>query len=288
VRRRDYVVYINLDAGANAISRRLLNVNPPANLLIVNATQYDPAEFERVFQTYPGAFVVVDCLADVGGGVPPRGEDAAQAARKFFRHWRALYGRYGANGVVLDHPHRPKEGAFDYYGSIQKEATVRTMWRASLIDESRDVRSIKIECRKQSEAELFRPFVATVDFRAPLVRFEFRGYLNKVTQQRQDGPSDVERVASVLNGVLGGLMCKQLMELTSLARDRVRSAVKDGLFRSTGRGRATRYTLVESNEPPGDSAFDSGSEAGIERSERNPRGAIDLGRFETAEVRQQI
>jgi putative DNA primase/helicase len=257
VRRRAYVVYINLDSGANAFSRRLERVNVPDNLLIVNAAQYDSTEFENVFRTYPGAFVVVDCLADMGGGLPSRGEDLAQAARKHFRYLRALYERYGSNGVVLDHPHRPKEGSFDYYGSSQKEAALRTMWRASLIDDGEGSRSVKIECRKQSEAERFRPFVAAVDFRTPLVRFEFRGYLNEVTQQRQEGQSDVERVASVLHGVPGGLTCKQIMELSGLARDPVRYAVKDKRFRSTGGGRATRYTFVESSEAPGDSPFDS-------------------------------
>jgi hypothetical protein len=257
VRQRSHAIYINLDAGANAFSRRLTRVSPPNNLLIVNASQYDPTEFENVFHSYPGAFVVVDCLADVGGGVPLRGEDPSQAARRYFRELRALYERYDANGVVMDHPHRPRDGAFDYYGSIQKEATVRAMWMASLIDDDEGSQTVKITCRKQNEAERFKPFVAAVDFRAPLVRFEFRGYLSKATGQRSQGPSDVERVASVLHGVPGGLTCKRIMELVGLPRDRVLAALKDRRFGSTGRAKAIRYTLLELHEAPGDSPFDS-------------------------------
>ena len=257
VRRRNHAVYINLDASANAFSRRLTRVNPPDNFLIVNASQYDPTEFESVLRSYPGAFVAVDCLADVGGGVPLRGEDAAQAARRYFRELRALYERYGSNGVVMDHPHRPKDGAFDYYGSIQKEATVRAMWMASLIDDEEGSQSVKITCRKQNEAERFKPFVASADFRAPFVRFEFRGYLSKVNGQRSQGPSDVERVASVLYSVPDGLTSKQIMELAGLPRDRVLAALKDRRFGSTGKAKATRYALVESNLAPGDSPFDS-------------------------------
>ena len=65
VRQRSHAIYINLDAGANAFSRRLTRVSPPDNLLIVNASQYDHAEFENVFRSYPGAFVAVDCLAEM-------------------------------------------------------------------------------------------------------------------------------------------------------------------------------------------------------------------------------
>jgi hypothetical protein len=257
VRQRSQAIYINLDAGANALSRRLARMNPPDNLLIINASQFDDNEFENVFRTHPGAFVVIDCFADAGGGVPSRGEDAAQAARGLLRKWRALYERYDANGAIVDHPHRPKEGVSDYYGSIQKEATLRTMWKISRIDERDGCCSVKIECRKQSEAERFKPFVASADFRSPLVRLNFRGFLNETTGQRSEGPSDVARVVSVLEGVPNGLASKGIIELTRLPRDRALLALKDSRFGRRGKAKATRYVIAESDGSSDDLPFDS-------------------------------
>ncbi len=257
VRRRDWVIYVNLDSGKRAFERRLMRVNPPENLLVISPTLYDADEFTELLREHPHAFVAVDCLADVGGDVPLRGEDAAHAARRYFRELRSLYEQHGANGVITDHPHRPRDGFADYYGSSQKEAALRVMWTATPSGGDDGSKRVKIVCRKMNEAEIFKPFEASVDFRDELVRFGFEGYLNDTTGARTDGPSDTDRIANILRDVPGGMSCKGIMDRTGLPRDRAREALKERRFHPVGKGKATRYVLRESNAPPGDSTLDS-------------------------------
>ena len=249
VRGRPYSIYINLDAGDRAFERRVVRSGFSVdNLLIVSVDAYDLGMLRQLLQAYPGAFVVIDTFSDaykIG-----RGEDQAQVMRRFLREHRGLYQEFGCNGFLIDHPHRPRDGAAhgDYYGSIQKEAAARIMWQVTPLRSAQGISRAKVACRKMSECELFKTFEFSVDFRDSLVRCEFQGYLDEATGVRSEGPSDGDRIAALLCDVQAGMTSKGITERTGLPRDRVRDAIKDGRFHLTGKGRATRYLLGESTE----------------------------------------
>jgi len=264
VRRRPHAIYVNFDAGSRAFERRVVRAGfPVINLKFVSPDGYDAAALRRVFEQHPGATIVVDTLSDMYE--ISRGDDPALAMRSFFRDLRALYQEFDCNGFIVDHPHRPRDGAMhgDYYGSIQKEAAARIMWQLTPLPSSEQgVARAKIACRKMSEAEPFPPFIVRLDFNAENIIATYDGRVNEPGIVAQ-GPTDVEIIAQVLRGVSDGMTRPAIQSRTGIPRDRVRDALKDRRFRATGRGKATRYTLSksdglsESDGSPGDSPGDS-------------------------------
>ena len=258
VKRRPAAIYVNLDAGKNAFERRIIRsgFKEISDLLIASPGEYDAAALSQVFQQHQGAFVIIDTFSDAYR--MDRADDPATAMRRFVRELRALYQEHGCNGLIIDHPHRPREGAphGDYYGSVQKEATARIMWQVTPLPSTENGVSLaKIACRKMSEGEPFQPFVARLDFRGEIVVAGYDGLVNEpgiVTQ----GPPDVEIIAQVLRSVPDGVPRKAIIERTGIPRDRVRDALKERRFASLGKGPATRYVLRESYGQAADSAFD--------------------------------
>jgi hypothetical protein len=258
VRRRPHAIYVNFDAGPRAFDRRVERSGYPVeNLKVVSPHGYDTGALRLVFAQHRGAFIVVDTLSDMYD--VSRGDDPALAMRSFFRDLRALYQEFGCNGFIVDHPHRPRDGAAhgDYYGSIQKEATARIMWQLTPLSPGEPgVARAKIACRKLSEAEPFPPFVVRLNFNPKNIIAIYDGQVSESGVVAQ-GPSDVEIIAQVLRGVGEGITRSAIQFRTGIARDRVRDALKDPRFSTRGQGKAIRYALRESDGPPGDSPRDS-------------------------------
>jgi len=174
VRQRERAVYVNLDAGAKTFAQRVRRVSSSAAIDIVNISSADFsfAILCEILKAYPRAFVVFDCFSDMYR--PDRNNDPAIAMRDFTTGLRAEFARYQCGGLVIDHPHRPKERGElgDYHGSIQKEAAFRTMW--SVVAEPAEKkfpRRVKILCRKLSEGEPFAPVMVAVDFSTERIAF---------------------------------------------------------------------------------------------------------------------
>ena len=260
VRKRPHSIYINLDAGSNAFERRVIRTGYDVdNLLIASPDAYDFAVLRKVFKEYPGAFVVVDAFADAFRS--GRGDDAAETMRRFVRDLRALYQEFECNGIIVDHPRRPRDGevAADYYGSSQKEATARIMWQITPIPSSEpSVVRTKIVCRKLSEAEPFEPVVAEFTFTEETVTAAFAGSISVASGSITQGPTDAERCTQVLRDAPNGLKREAIQSLTGLSRDSVLAAVKaSSEIEAVGKGRARRYVKTESNASSDDSPDES-------------------------------
>jgi hypothetical protein len=259
VRRRAHALYVNFDAGSRAFDRRVARCGYPVeNLLVVSPDAYDASALRKLFDQHRGAFVVLDTLSDMYAF--GRGDDPALAMRHFLRALRALYHEFNASGIIIDHPHRPRDGAEhgDFYGSVQKAATARIMFNVTPLPRSEQgVERAKIACRKMSEAEPFEPFVARLDFNGEIVVATYDGTLSE-TGARMAGAPDVEIVEQVLAGVRDGMSRVALETRAGLSRDRVLVAVKQSPnIVARGRGKAQRYSLRESYGAPVDSADDS-------------------------------
>jgi hypothetical protein len=258
VRQRRFAIFVNFDAGANAFARRIARLGfSVENLLVTSPENYDAAALRSLCESHPEAFVVIDTFSDVYRS--KAGEDPAQAMRRFVRDLRRLYAEFRCNGLILDHPRRPRDGEAhgDYYGSTQKEATARVMWQVTRLPYTEEgVVRAKIACRKMSEAEPFSPFVAKVDFRGAFVVVTYDGELDQSAAVAV-GPSDVEVIEQILRGAPDGMTCEALKARSGRSRDRVLDAVKESRkILTLGKGRATRYRLLESPGLTGDSPGD--------------------------------
>ena len=264
VRRRPFVIFVNFDAGANAFARRIPRLGfPVENFLVTSPENYDAAALREICKRYPEAFVVLDTFSDMYRS--KAGEDPAQAMRRFVRELRSLFAEFSCNGLILDHPRRPRDGETnaDYYGSTQKEATARIMWHVTRLPTTEQgIARAKITCRKMSEAEPFSPFVAKIDFRGELVVATYDGELDQSSTVAA-GPSDVEIIEQLLRSVPDSMTSQALQARSGRSRDRVLDAVKESKkILALGKGRATRYKILESSVLPYDLADDLESSPG--------------------------
>jgi hypothetical protein len=173
-RRRPSALYVNLDAGAKTFANRVRSISdaPRFDFVSLSTSEFSAADVLRaLIERYQGGFVVLDCLSSIYN--PATGSDPAYAMRSFVDSLRAVFAEFGCGGVVIDHPHRPKERGElgDYHGSIQKEAAFRTMWSvaAEPADDEPGPRRTKIVCRKLSEGQPFAPIEVEIDFTGPRV-----------------------------------------------------------------------------------------------------------------------
>lgn len=266
VRQRPSAVLINFDAGANPTRARVAKIAPNCERFFVTSPEaFDAKAMREVFERNAGGFIVIDCLSDILQF--SKNDDQALAMRSFVRDLRTLYQRVGANGVLIDHPRRVREGegSGDYYGSIQKEAAARMMWTATKVATSESgVVNLKISCRKMSEAEPFAPFVARVTFGPDRISFDFDGRLNDVGGGLIDQPADAELLERLLHGVAGGMGRRAIESRLGWPRDRVLEAIRSSReIAADGKGKAIRYVLrsslfeSESTVTPDDSSDDS-------------------------------
>lgn len=239
-------VYVNFDAGRSTFERRVVRMGKALdNVIVLTPDCNDNAEMIALFKRHAGAFIVIDAFADMYH--VDRTKDAAEAARDFFQDLRNLYAEYGCNGIIIDHPHRPREGSpdGDYYGSIQKLASVRCMWMIAKYGDPKESLA-KISCRKMNEAELFPAFVIKADFGNGGFALTYDEGLSSAVAQASvqvADPSDNQLVRAALEGIGDGLSRRQLERVTGLSRERVLATVKGPDFRPLGTTRRRRYAL---------------------------------------------
>ncbi len=246
------VVYINMDAGARTTQRRFQRLAsgkaPLANYHLYCADEFDAAEMERIFEKHRGAFVVIDCLADFYH--QDRSKEQAEGMRGFVRGLRGLYERNACNGIVLDHPHRPKDGApGDYYGSIQKEASFRTMWLVQALPiEDKSTRSLKITCRKMNDGERFLPFVVKIVFSSAAITFTHEGELEPSGSSIAVTP-DFQQVEALLVGIPHpGMAQAAISARLSWSKNRTLEAIKASTkIVASGGSKNRRYSLQDSS-----------------------------------------
>ena len=189
-RQRPRALYLNLDAGATSFRNRVRMISdaPGLDFISLSASAYTNGTLRSVLEQYRGAYVVIDCLSAIFA--PEARMDPTRAMRSFVDGLRAIYAEHNCGGLIIDHPHRPKERGElgDYHGSIQKEAAFRTMW--SVVAEApangETERRIKIACRKMSEGASFAPI--TVDLK----------FGDRVTVSRLSAADSSETVASIV------------------------------------------------------------------------------------------
>ena len=175
VRQRPRAVYVNLDAGAKTFRNRMRRVSdsPGFDCISLASAEFDLSVLREILTEYAGGFVAIDCLSAIYN--PDHIKDPAFAMREFIDGVRADYAKFGCGGVIIDHPHRPKERGElgDYHGSVQKEAAFRTMWSvaAETAEPSQTSRRTKISCRKLSEGQPFAPVHVTIEFADERVTF---------------------------------------------------------------------------------------------------------------------
>lgn len=247
VRRRARAIFINFDAGRQATRRRIMNLAPGVpNLFLTSPEGFDAGSMSELFAQNEDSFIVLDCFSDMYSS--NRGEDQSETMRRFVHDLRTLYEKHGCNGLVIDHPRRAREGETvgDYYGSVQKEAALRTMWIATPLhsDEPR-VGKVKIVSKKMGEAERFPPFAAKVTFGLDTIDFAFDGRVDEFSGAMVEAPRDFELLETLLRGVAGGMSRPALESRLGWGRDRVLAAVRDSKdVAAIGKGPSRRYALL--------------------------------------------
>lgn len=167
-RRRPCALYVNLDAGPITFRNRVraASAAPGFDIVSISSAEYSHEILRRLLEQYRGGFIAIDCLSSIYN--PDAKSDPAFAMRAFVDGLRALFAAHDCGGVIIDHPHRPKEKgeAGDFFGSGQKEAAFRTMWvvSADAPDPTIATRGVRIGCRKLSEGAPFAPIAATISF----------------------------------------------------------------------------------------------------------------------------
>jgi hypothetical protein len=160
VRKRDSALYINIDAGEKSFENRL------------RGSRFNLAVLRKLLKRHEHGFIVIDSLPAFF--LPPQGDDPARAMRDFLEAVQAEYAEFDCGGILADHPHRPKEPGTlgDYYGNIQKEATIRCMWSISATKTPGSAQvHATIACRKMNEGTDFAAVHSIVDFSETIVRF---------------------------------------------------------------------------------------------------------------------
>lgn len=247
VRKRARAIFVNFDAGKTALERRVLQITDSPALAVTSPDGYDAELLRALIAGNPGAWIVLDSFADMHN---PGSEDKAQAMRRFLRDLRALFSQYGCNGLVLDHPHRPKDANTegDYHGTVQKEATIRQMLRITPLPTDREyIKKSKLVCRKMSEGEMFEPFAFAVDFTpGERIAFLYDGALAE-RGTKEAGPTDAEQVEALLHGVPEGMKQVAISTRLSWNKNRTLNALKASRALPVGQGKNTRYVMPDSS-----------------------------------------
>jgi hypothetical protein len=185
-RQRPSALYVNLDAGAKTFANRVRSISdaPGFDFVSLSASEFNAGVLRALIDRYRGGFIVLDCLSSIYN--PDTKNDPAYAMRSFVDGLRAVFAEFGCGGVVIDHPHRPKERGElgDYHGSIQKEAAFRTMWAvaAEPAGDEPGPRRTRIVCRKLSEGQPFAPIDVEIDFTGPRISVQRADEARPATQ----------------------------------------------------------------------------------------------------------
>lgn len=249
------VLFLNFDTGNLAFERRLTLLRPASNQFLVSSPEtFDFGTLERTMEAHAGAFVCIDCFANIY--TPDLRNDQAADMRRFAQGIRRLFEANGCSGIIIDHARRsrPGEGASTdrYYGSVQKAAVFRQMWDLSTVKRQKVDRGsarVKIVCAKMSEAEPFEPIDIALSwapaFSAAFVIPDDDDAVDRVTQA-------YDAVVAALDGKERGMSCRELALLTSCKVADVRAATKRPGIKTIGGGRTTKYVLDRDSEPADD------------------------------------
>jgi hypothetical protein len=278
------VLFINFDAGTKTTMRRFKRLAagkiPLTNYHLISEREFDAVALRHVFEDNPGAFIVIDCLADFYHA--DRTKEQGDAMREFIRDLRSLFETHGCNGVVLDHPHRPRDGQpGDFYGSVQKEATFRTMWHAQPMaptpGDPTGVARVKIVSRKINEGEKSPPFIVKVCFSSAEITFTHEADLTAAGTVAPAIP-DFVQVERLLAGVPHpGLTRPTISSYLGFGKERTLLAIRaSSKIAPFGKARNSSYYLKESDAAPSDSPNDSESDAAPSDSKSDPeKGEVD-------------
>lgn len=251
-RQRTSALYLNLDAGAITFRNRVRSISdaPRFDFVSLSASEYSHDLLRSLLADYRGGFVVIDCLSSIYN--PDTKSDPAFAMRAFVDGLRAVFAEFDCGGLIIDHPHRPKERGElgDYHGSIQKEAAFRTMWSiaAEPPENGSTTRRTKIICRKLSEGAPFSPIEVDIEFGS------------RVIVRRADAISVASRTTLVESKILEwaatqtdqfsrrSVVEKVRGQRAGLIRDAFDDLVTAGKIIATGkkRGNGDLYRLSES------------------------------------------
>lgn len=134
--RPSKVLFVSIDMPEEDAWRRIghLPGTPSDDFLFVDWSRkgFDGVKFENLLLAHPGAFVLVDCYADVASGMPPRQNDyEGLSTRKLISDLRQAYLAAGSDGIITDHTTRPSEknpkaATDNVIGSAQKRASIRS------------------------------------------------------------------------------------------------------------------------------------------------------------------
>ncbi|HEY2476298.1 MAG TPA: AAA family ATPase, partial [Candidatus Cybelea sp.] len=249
VSKRSEVVYVNFDAGGREFNRRVALVGTGIpNLHVTSPPSFELDELRKVFERYPGGFIILDCFADVYFADPK--VEPGQSMREWVRGIRKLYETFGCNGAIIDHSRRPRSGdpgtTERYYGNVQKKAAIRQMWFIERLRQAADdpkVVRAKVVCEKQAEAEKFAPFIAEVRWTPTTAEFAFVGPLDEIAARADAAMRHREIIDPYLADAPNGLTVAQLAAKTNLSAYQVRSALNTPGIVARGKARATRYVL---------------------------------------------
>lgn len=268
VTRRRESVFLNFDAPAKAFERRValtrsgMGGDGATKLLFASPETYEAEQLKETMEEHAGAFVSLDCLADVYR--PDPRTERGEAMRAWLRDLRKLYEKFGSNGIIVDHSRRPKPGdpseTERYYGSVQKKAALRQMWfveRLRQADGDPSVIRAKIVCEKLSEAEKFKTFVIEARWSPDSVTLSYVGPLSAEVARADAAARHREIIEPYLRDNRDGLTTSQLVTMTHLSKKQVLAAVKTPGIAGTGKGKNQRWVLCEASDDDesGDEAF---------------------------------
>ena len=174
VRKRPRSLFINLDAGPKSFRNRVRRISDDAgfDFLSLSSAEFSLDLLRQLASNYREGLIAIDCWSAIYN--PDRNSDPGYAMKTFVDSLRDIFVEFQCGGLIIDHPHRPKEKgeAGDYYGNIQKEAGFRVMW--AIVAEAPvpgQLRTTRISCRKLSEGDPFAVVQVAVDFQNPRIAF---------------------------------------------------------------------------------------------------------------------
>lgn len=253
VKRRSESVYLNFDAGHRDFERRVAMLGASiSNFLIASPEGFTYDGLKGVLQAHEGAFVVLDCFADIY--FPHRGDEQGQAMRQFVRSVRKLFETHGCNGIIVDHARRWKPGdpanAERYYGSVQKKAAIRQMWYVERLrhkEETTGRARAKVICEKQSEAEKFRSFITDFGWIGGQFSASYGGAFDDAMAKGEAALQHREAIQPYMDPVEhpDGVTTAYLSEKSHLTKKQILQALKTRGIKAIGKGKNTRYRLVD-------------------------------------------
>jgi len=253
-------IYLNFDAGKSAFDRRAKRLDGPIpNLFIESYDAFDMDRLAATLECNRGSFLVMDCFADMYEPTP--GVEQGVDMRRYCKVIRRLFEKHDCNGIIVDHGRRPRAGerssTVAYYGSVQKKATFRQMWRIEPTRFSSDVSPtarVAVHCVRIAEAEKFSPFYVDFEWGATTFSANFGGSVLTRNTNVEVAAKNQARVRDLLLEHPDGIKTPEIAATIGLSEDEVRKHLKTLRAERRGNGKATRWALL-ATEGSGEDVF---------------------------------